>query len=145
MAVLLGLILCLLLPPLVAAEKRCPLGTRTGNCSDDAKCAIFDAKSGMCVGWSNYACSSGQYRNMQTCECIDCPRGSGSSCAKDNECCALEECIADPARATTPKPRPLALAPASRLSPREADGFALLLIWLLWMVYSFPTHQYEYR
>lgn len=135
MAVLLGLLLCLLLPPLVAAStKRCPLGTRTGNCSDNAKCAIFDANSAMCVAWADYACSSGQYRNMRTCECIDCPRGSGSSCVADNECCALEECIADPAPASTPKPKPFALAPASKLSPLEADGFALILMFLLWFV-----------
>jgi hypothetical protein len=66
--------------------------------------------------------------------CFDCPRGSGSSCTRDDECCAVEDCKADPAPETTPRPKPFALAPASRLSPREADGFAAMLIWLLWLV-----------
>jgi hypothetical protein len=141
MAVLLGLILCLCLPPLVAADKRCPLGTRNGNCSDEALCAVFEANATTCIGWSNYRCIRGEYRNMQTCECIKCPRGTGVlSCAPDNECCALDDCKTDSATTkptpstATPKPTTSALAPASRLSPREADGFALLLIWLLWLV-----------
>lgn len=149
MAVLLGLILSLCLPPLVAAEKRCPLGTQNGSCNQEALCAIFQGNSSKCIGWATYRCSRAEYRDMKTCECLKCPRGSGLlSCAQDNECCAVEECKTDAAPATTPKPKPSALAPASRLSPREADGFALLLIWLLWLVSLeclFHTHQYEYR
>ena len=126
------LILYLISLPRVASARQCPLSKGKGNCSADAVCAVFVENSGMCVGWATYRCARGQYRDLNTCACINCPRRSGLLCTEDNECCSVEECTPDPAPASTPKP--FALAWSSRLSPFEADCYALLLLFLLWML-----------
>ena len=131
----LGLLLCLCLPPAVWADiKQCPLGDSGGvpnaTCLEGTTCAMFDGRQPKCTGWVRFRCASREYRNMQTCQCMACPTGTGRNCDSDNECCSLSECGA----AETPKPKPLGLSSTSRLAP-HTPAHAVLLLWLLLMLF----------
>ena len=137
---LVGMILCLCLPvSLLANDKVCPPfgDVPNGTCAEGATCATFDGRQPKCTGWSRDRCAAREYRNMKTCECLACPRDSGQNCMANNECCSLEECAW--ATTSTPKAKPYALSPASRLIP---DAATLLLLWLPSMLLQFPTHQF---
>lgn len=111
--------------------RQCPIGDKRGgpnaSCTGSAVCALFDGRSSTCVGWATYRCSRAQYRDLTTCECKNCPKGSGDFCSEDNECCALVDCDRGllPAPATTPKPTPRALSAASRPSSHTLLGVLL--------------------
>ena len=107
----------------IASTRQCPLGLKDGKCDEFAVCAIFDGNSAICTGWSTYRCARSQYRDMNTCMCINCPRGTGFSCDEQNECCSLDECKPDPTPASTTKPR--ALSPACLRAPQVALSMLL--------------------
>lgn len=92
-----------------ALSQRCPLsaGKTNGTCNASAVCAVFDGSSSTCVGWANYLCTRGQFRDLTTCMCVNCPSGTGSDCTPDRECCSLTACDRGyPPPSTTPKPKP---------------------------------------
>jgi hypothetical protein len=123
-------------PTSVESAKQCPLGLLNGICDSSAVCAIFNGKSSTCVGWAKYRCTSAQYRDMQTCSCVNCPKGSGVSCTESDECCSLEDCNAIPT--TTPKPKPMALSSASPCVPQAVTAIFLVgsLSWMHLCVYT---------
>jgi len=123
----------LLLTP--SLQKQCPLGLGNGTCDVSAVCAIFDGNSRTCTGFSNYRCTRGQYRDFETCMCVNCPSASGVYCAPENECCSLNDCGLNnapaPAPATTPKPK-WALSPAPRRAAHAAIGMLLAVTLGVW-------------
>jgi hypothetical protein len=121
----------LLLTP--SLQKQCPLGLTNGTCNDSAVCAIFIGNPHTCTGWANYRCTRGQYRDLKTCECVNCPSGSGGHCTPENECCSLNDCGLNnaPAPSTTPKPK-WALSPAPRRAAHVAIGILLAVTLGVW-------------
>jgi hypothetical protein len=113
--------------PNVESQRRCPLTqSNKTSCEADAVCAIFEEKSTKCTSWSTYRCSRAQYRDMSTCECMNCPRGSGFSCTEENECCSSDGCKPNPASSSTPKPH--ALSSACPRAPQTALSMLLAVL-----------------
>jgi hypothetical protein len=113
-------------------QKQCPLGATNGTCNASAVCAIFDGNSRSCTGWANYRCTRGQYRDLKTCICVNCPSGSGVSCTPSDECCSLDDCLQyPPVPVTTPKPK-WALSPASRPAAHVARNILLAVTLAVW-------------
>ncbi len=121
----------LLLTP--SLQKQCPLGLTNRSCDASAVCAIFDGSSRICSGFANYRCTRGQYRDLKTCMCVNCPSGSGDSCTPENECCSVNDCGLNnpPVPVTTPKPK-WALSPAPRRAAHVAIGMLLAVTLGVW-------------
>jgi len=140
---LVGLIVCCCLPPsLVADAKICPIGDAGGvpnaSCDVDTTCAIYDGRQPKCIGWSNFWCARGDFRNLKTCQCLACPAGTGQNCTPDNQCCSIADCGTNPT--STPKPKPSALSSTSRLAPHAA--LHVFLLSLLLILSKFHTHRF---
>ncbi len=142
---LLVVLLCLCLPPsLVAQPKLCPLGDPRGvanaSCAQATTCAVYDGIQPKCIGWTTSNCATREFRNLRSCECHECPVGTGQNCTPDNQCCSIADCGTTPSStsASTPKPKPSALSSTSRLAPHTA----MHLLLPLFMLCEFHTHQF---
>ena len=143
---LLVVLLCLCLPPsLVADIKACKLGDPRGvpnaSCAQATTCAIYDGIDAKCIGWTTSNCATREFRNLRSCECHECPVGTGQNCTPDNQCCSIADCGTTRTSTPTPTAKPFALSSTSRLAPHAAMH-VLLPLWLLFLTSKFHTHRF---